>query len=334
MRITLKAPAKINLFLEIAGKRDDGYHDLESIMQTVSLYDELTFEPAGEISLSLCVGRHSKCAANSPQSLDVPLDDRNIIIKAAKAMREKYNIKSGVKITLQKNIPAGAGLGGGSSDAAATLKALNELWQINAPKSELEKIASKLGADVAFFLTGGAALCEGIGDIITPLGVGAFAPLMVSSKAVQDANASNTSGQSGACAPLNTKKGAFAPAAPDVKLVLVNPNFGVSTPSVYKKVKLPFTKRHKIDKIKNLILDGFFDKKSAQETMFNRLEDYVLDDYKEIAEIKSALKSLNCASLMSGSGATVFGIYEPQDKEKIEAELKKHIWSFWFAQTI
>jgi 4-diphosphocytidyl-2C-methyl-D-erythritol kinase len=287
MNITLKAPAKINLFLEIVGKRPDGYHLLETVMQTVSLYDELTFEAAEPQNISL----------QSEEAFDsLPLDDSNIIIRAAKILKEKYGVNQGAKITLKKNIPLGAGLGGGSSDAAAALLALVKLWNIKTSKSELEKIASGLGADVAFFLTGGAALCKGIGDIVEPL----------------------------ARKALNGR----------ISIVLVNPGFGVPTPSVYKKVKFPFTNPRKIDKIKNQIATGSFDLLSAKETMFNRLEDFVLSDYPETAKIKEALLSAGCAPLMSGSGATVFAIYAPQDKQKIEEELKKRAWKYWFAESI
>ena len=158
--ITAIAPAKINLFLEITGKRYDGYHNIETIMQTVGLSDKITFELAADNNVSLNV---------SSKDLNIPVDSRNIVVKAALALKEKFNIKQGVKITLEKNIPSGAGLGGGSSDAAETLKALIKLWNIKIENSELSALAAKLGADVPFFLTGSAALCEGIGEIITPI---------------------------------------------------------------------------------------------------------------------------------------------------------------------
>ncbi|MDR0978226.1 MAG: 4-(cytidine 5'-diphospho)-2-C-methyl-D-erythritol kinase, partial [Endomicrobium sp.] len=157
MKITLKAPAKINLFLEIKDKREDGYHNIETIMQTVSLYDELTFENAGKDIFLECSNK------------TLPSGHNNIVYKAAKAFYEYFKIKAGIKIYLKKMIPAGAGLGGGSSDAAATLAALAKIHNVETNKQELEHIAATLGADVAFFLTGGTALCEGKGDIITPL---------------------------------------------------------------------------------------------------------------------------------------------------------------------
>ena len=157
MKIKISAPVKINFYLEIKEKRADGYHNLESIMQTVSLYDEITVEDARGGILLEC---------DNPA---LPCDGSNIAYKAAAAVRDEFSIKKGVKITLKKNIPAGAGLGGGSSDAAAVIKALVRLWNIKAQKPELEKTAAALGADVAFFLTGGTALCEGKGEVVTPL---------------------------------------------------------------------------------------------------------------------------------------------------------------------
>jgi len=157
MKLHLKAPAKINFFLEIKNKRIDGYHNLKSIMQTVSLYDELFFELTESKILVECKNKY------------LPISKENIVYKAAQMLKKHYCTDKGVKIYLKKEIPIKAGLGGGSSDAASTLKALIKLWNINTSKDKLEQIAVKLGADVPFFLTGGTALCEGIGEIITPL---------------------------------------------------------------------------------------------------------------------------------------------------------------------
>lgn len=278
MKITLKAPAKINLFLEITGKRQDGYHNLESIMQTVSLYDELTAEDSEDDCIIL------ECSDKN-----LPADETNIVYKAAKALKEHFKIDRGAKIFLKKEIPMGAGLGGGSSDAAAALKALTELWGIKAEKRVLERIAAKLGADVPFFLTGGTAFCQGIGDQITPL-----------------------------------------PDIAKVPIILVNPGFGVSTPSVYKKVKFPLTNIIKIHTINKLICDGSFNEKNAFKHCFNRLEDYVFPSYPEIAEIKSVLTDLGCASLMSGSGATVFGIFGSESQsETMNSKLQEYNWTTW-----
>lgn len=151
------APAKINLYLEVINRRKDGYHNLETIFQTVSLYDELMFKKRAE-------GIAVKC-----NCMELRSDDSNLVFKAARLLKERLGITSGIEITLKKRIPMGAGLGGGSSDAAATLKGLLKFWKKSLPQKELVKLASGLGADVPFFLFGGAAEAKGIGDRIKPL---------------------------------------------------------------------------------------------------------------------------------------------------------------------
>jgi 4-diphosphocytidyl-2-C-methyl-D-erythritol kinase len=151
------APAKVNLFLEITGRRPDGYHTLASIMQTVSLYDRLTITPRQS-------GITLRC--NNPS---LPVDERNLVVKAALRLQETLGTTAGAAITLEKNIPMGAGLGGGSSDAAAVLNGLLKLWKRRLPQEQLVTLAAGLGADVPFFLSGGTALARGIGDRLTPL---------------------------------------------------------------------------------------------------------------------------------------------------------------------
>jgi 4-diphosphocytidyl-2-C-methyl-D-erythritol kinase len=150
-----RAPAKINLVLEVLGKRDDGYHKIRSLVQTISLCDVITFAPADEISL--------ECSEPALQNSD------NLVVKAAELLKKVSGCSSGVRIKLEKRIPWGAGLGGGSSDAAATLLALNRLWELKLKTSELVEIAARLGSDVPFFIHGGAALIEGRGEKVTPL---------------------------------------------------------------------------------------------------------------------------------------------------------------------
>ena len=158
-RISLKAPAKINLFLEILGKRDDGYHEIETVMQEIDLVDNLQFEEIQE-------GVRLKC-----NDKNIPSDENNLVCKAANLILNECGIKRGVLISLEKNIPVGAGLGGGSSDAAATLKALNLLWKIGLNDAELMEFAAKLGSDIPFFIKGKTALCSGRGEKITPIEV-------------------------------------------------------------------------------------------------------------------------------------------------------------------
>ena len=154
--IKVKAFAKINLSLDIVGKRSDGYHEVKMIMQSINLHDSLTFTPSSEILL-----RTSKSF--------LPTNDHNLIVKAAKLLKQYTGVKLGVNIYLQKSIPVGAGLGGGSADAAATLMALNRFWRVHLSVADLRKLAVTIGADVPFCLTGGTALAEGIGEKLTPL---------------------------------------------------------------------------------------------------------------------------------------------------------------------
>lgn len=152
------APAKINLTLDTLYKREDGYHEVEMIMTTIDLNDRLTFEcrDDGEIIIDV---EHNF----------VPSDHRNLAYKAAKLMQDRYNIEKGVKISLEKSIPISAGLAGGSSDAAATFKGLNELWGINESLETLSELASEIGSDISFCIYGKTALCQGRGEKITHL---------------------------------------------------------------------------------------------------------------------------------------------------------------------
>lgn len=151
------APAKLNLFLEVTGRRDDGYHTIETVFQTVSLYDTITIEP------------HVKVIQLHCDAPGIPCDERNLALRAALLLKEKTSYKKGAIIKLEKGIPAGAGLGGGSSDAAAVLKCLIKLWDIKISPQDLLEIAVSLGADVPFFLHGGTAVAQGIGEQIKPL---------------------------------------------------------------------------------------------------------------------------------------------------------------------
>ena len=157
--ISLKAPAKVNLFLEILGKRDDGFHEIETIMQEIDLADSLQFEETQE-------GVTLEC-----NDKNIPANQDNLVCKAANLILEECGIKKGVLINLEKNIPVGAGLGGGSSDAATTLKALNSLWKVGLNNEELMEFAAKLGSDIPFFINGKTALCRGRGELITPVEV-------------------------------------------------------------------------------------------------------------------------------------------------------------------
>jgi 4-diphosphocytidyl-2-C-methyl-D-erythritol kinase len=151
----VKAPAKLNLYLEVLGLRPDGYHELETVMQTVSLYDELALELASS---------GIRLVTSSP---DVPQDRTNLAVRAAELLCHYAHRELGATIRLEKRIPVGAGMGGGSSDAAAALVGLNRLWNLDLKHETLHELAARLGSDVPFFLCGGTALCRGRGDRIT-----------------------------------------------------------------------------------------------------------------------------------------------------------------------
>ncbi len=158
--LQIKCPAKINLTLDVVGRRNDGYHNLSMIMQTINLFDIIKISVYESQSTRISLLCENK---------NVPTDDSNLIVKAAKLFFEKSGISAAIEIQLEKNIPVGAGLGGGSSDAAGTLTALNTLFDNPLSKECLAHMAKSLGADVPFFLSGGCMLAEGIGEKLSPL---------------------------------------------------------------------------------------------------------------------------------------------------------------------
>lgn len=261
--LSLKAPAKINLFLKILRRRPDGYHEIESLMQKIELFDTLHFFREGEsITLS--------CPDTS-----LPEDEGNLVYRAAQAFFSFTGIKAGVKIVLEKKIPIAAGLGGGSSDAAAAVLGLNRLFETGLDQSSLSEIAGPLGADVEFFVRDcSAALASGIGDHIQKV---------------------------------------ESPA--EYTVVLVNPGFGVSTKWAYENFPLTSNSNPYIlarDQNMSRILQGSFP--GICETLGNDLEAVTVKRYSEIADIKKELKEAGAAvSLMSGSGPTVFGLFLTED---------------------
>ena len=261
----VKAYAKINLTLDIPKIRDDGYHELCSVFQQISLYDEL------EISVSESQGENTIIlTCNEP---NIPCNEKNLCWKAANTFLKTYGFSNKtVKINLLKNIPSGAGLGGGSSDCAETLKALNKLLNVNASDKELEKIGVTLGADVPFFIKGETQLAEGIGEKLTVLN-------------------------------LNYPK--------DIYLVLLKPNAELLTASIYKafdglpKEILP--KESTKDFLKT-ISEG---KSEAFKNTTNMLEPAAISFCPYIERIKTELMNYGAVhAMMTGSGSVVFGIFE------------------------
>lgn len=270
---TLKAPAKINWFLSVLRKREDGYHDIASLVQSVSLYDYLAFEYSDEIKIIAGDG--------------IPMEE-NLVYKAAVLLRESCTVKKGALITLKKNIPVSAGLGGGSSDAACALKGLNKLWDLGMGDDELIKLGGTLGSDIPFFFRGPFALIEGRGELVTPL-----------------------------------------KADISYALLLVKPPFGVSAKWAYAEISslLPeLTKKDNNIKIFSQAIEKQ-DYKSIAFMLRNDLEIPVAGRYRAIAEIKDRLIAMGArASLMSGSGPTVFGIFDDSKTAEKAAQAMKPNW--------
>jgi len=271
----LAAPAKINLRLEIVGRRSDGYHLLRSIMVPITLADRLNFTAGGDTVEFSC---------DDPA---IPVGDGNLVVQAAKALLAEVGDGRGVQIHLEKRIPAAAGLGGGSSDAAATLLGLRELFDLDIDLEELQRLAVKLGADVPFFLARSACVAEGIGEQLTPYGV-----------------------------------------SPGIPLALVKPQAGLATPDVYRALDWPLTQKGTVNKLPPSIEDPH----AACAVMRNDLEPPAMRLLPEVFECKSFLQQEGAAGvLMSGSGPTVFGIFERGRDAKDACEKAEQ--RGWWAKT-
>ncbi|HAH31549.1 MAG TPA: 4-(cytidine 5'-diphospho)-2-C-methyl-D-erythritol kinase [Elusimicrobia bacterium] len=266
--IEINAYAKINLFLEVTARRGDGYHELATLFARVSLCDRLRLEKTKKPGITL------KLANSSNLKLSNPAD--NIVYKAAEKFFAAFDIKPAVKITLRKRVPVGAGLGGGSSDAAAALQGLRRLYGISLKKSlkTLCRLALELGSDVPFFFLGKTfALGRGRGEILSPLKARGSLP----------------------------------------QVLLVYPGEPVYTKEVYARLKLGAAseinaKLKDCNKLAKLLEKGCFTA-SASALLFNRLETPVLPVHKKVAGAKKNLLALGTeAVLMSGSGAVVFAL--------------------------
>ena len=276
-KIIIKSPAKINLHLEVVGKREDGYHELAMIMQNINLSDYLEFQ----INYKGLIKLESDCN-------DLSLSSDNLIIKSANLLRKKLNIHFGANIFLRKNIPIGAGLAGGSSNAAATLIGLDKLWNLKLDQKTLRSLASSLGSDIPFFINGGIQLCFGRGEILERL-------------------------------DSNFEYGV---------ILLKNPNVSVSTAETYKKYSKRFCHQYLIDNEiiektrKYLRVNGLkklnFDYQHI--TIKNDLQLVVENENNSVKEALYLLSNLkNCLTFsMSGSGPTCFAIFKDIETAKKE----------------
>lgn len=268
-----KTPAKINLTLDVTGKLENGYHTLSMIMQSIDVCDELSFEKTADETILFSMNKEL------PDKIPA---EKNLVYKAAKLMKNTFKIDGGFKIHLTKNIPAAAGLAGGSSDCAATLIGINELCGLGLDIEKLCDIGVKLGADVPFCIRKGTMLAEGIGEILTPL------------------------------TPLT-----------GIPVLLIKPNISISTPYVYKHLKLNELDYHPDNKA---VISYIKDKniKKIAASLSNVLETVTIPDNPIIAELKRYLTEIGAiGSLMSGSGPTTFGIFKNMETAKKAYEKAK-----------
>lgn len=262
--ISLKALAKINLGLDVVRRREDGYHEVRMIMQTIQLYDRLdikrTQEPGIQIQTNLSF---------------LPVNENNLIYKAAKLLMDEFSITDGVSVKLDKRIPVAAGMAGGSTDAAAMLIGVNRLFSLGLTKKQLMERGVQIGADVPYCIMRGTALAEGIGEALSPL------PPMIK-----------------------------------CPVLIAKPSISVSTKFVYQNLKLDDTTIHPdIDRLIDDIKAKSLHDIAAH--MGNVLETVTIPNYPVIDEIKKHMLSNGAVvAMMSGSGPTVFGLFDDEDTAK------------------
>ncbi len=268
--IKILAPAKLNLLLKITGQRTDGYHELLSILVPVDLYDNLR------------ISKLEKGLEVHSTGRELPRAKDNLVDRAAVSFFEKTGITEGAKITVIKKIPVSSGLGGGSSDAAATLKGLNELWGCPLSREDLGRLALPLGADVPFFLLQRPSIARGIGEILQP---------------IED--------------------------FPSFWYVIVSPNLMVSTAWAYRGVKLRLTNKDNQSRVESLKKATF----NIPGILSNDLESVTLSEYPFLCSIKASLiKSGALGALMTGSGPSLFGLFDSAEKAREAGKIMARQW--------
>ena len=260
--IKLKARAKINLGLDVVRKREDGYHEVRMIMQMINLYDRIILRRSTEPGI--------RVTTNLPY---LPVNEDNLVYRAAKLLMEEFKVTEGAEIELQKYIPVAAGMAGGSSDAAAVMVGVNRIFHLGLTKKQLMERGVKIGADVPFCIMRGTALAEGIGEKLTVL-----------------------------------------PPMPDCWILIGKPGISVSTKYVYTTLDLNTDTVHPdIDGMKKALEEGNL--YGITERMGNVLQDVTIPAYPEVERIKEQMKTLGAVNaMMSGSGPTVFGIFDNEEK--------------------
>lgn len=270
-KVNYKARAKINLGLDVCRKLENGYHEVKMVMQMVDIYDELEFKKSITPDIILSVDSRNELGDIS----------NNLIFRAAKLMKEYFGIKDGIEVHLKKNIPVAAGMAGGSTDAAATMLAMNELFELGQTKEKLMELGVRLGADVPYCILGGTALAEGIGEKLTPL-----------------------------------------PAPPNAHILVVKPPIMVPTKWVYETLRANELVTHPdIDGMVDAIKQG--DLLGITSRMENVMETVTEKEYTIITRIKDDMMEQGALNaMMSGSGPSIFGIYESKEQADKAA---KHI---------
>ena len=264
----MKALAKVNLGLDVIRRREDGYHEVKMIMQTVRLYDRIILEKTQQgISMETNLSF-------------LPVNEQNIAYRAAKMLMDEFHIQGGLHIKIDKHIPVAAGMAGGSTDGAAVLYGVNKIFELGLTKRQLMERGVKLGADVPYCIMRGTVLSEGIGEILTPV-----------------------------------------PSLPDCHILIAKPPVSVSTKHVYENLKLDKIEKHPD-------IDGMVEALRMEELhgvtqrMENVLETVTIPEHPEIQQIKDLMiKEGALNALMSGSGPTVFGIFDDREKGMIARDL-------------
>jgi len=280
--LSIPSFAKINWRLHILGRRPDGYHEVRTWLQTISLHDDLHFERTDDGSISL--------SCDDP---DIPTDDQNLIVRAATALKLRYKVEEGVRVRLEKRIPAKAGLGGASSNAAITLLALAHLWKVKAPAAVLLEMGARLGADVPFFLLGGCALATGTGATVAAI-------------------------------PEN--------ADDDVRhLIVITPNASISTAKAYGALSSAALTTLSNEPILSSSLDeaktGHSHLWPAKDSLKNDFESVIFDIEPEIRRAKETLLQAGAlGALLAGSGSSVFAIFaDRKEQEHALNEIKLEV---------
>ena len=271
--VDLKAHAKVNVGLQVNDKREDGYHNIHTIFQELELHDIVSLrirDTGWKITIN---------------DSEIPIDETNTCIRAYLELKQQFPQIGGISILLNKNIPSGAGLGGGSSDAAAVLKGLKELFKLQIDDSDLIKAAVKIGADVPFFISGGTQIGDGIGDALTPLNK-----------------------------PI------------DGHYLLIIPEIFISTAWAYKALKKDLK-----DEIDRPNFAHFLEENNLSKVIFdNDFERIVIPTYPKIGDIKEGLFKTGAKyASLSGSGSTVFGIYDDEaTANQAESHFQKQYHTF------